>query len=261
MRLTRTLTLALLLAAAAGSARAGTLSDLGLSREQVRALNGQLTAPVVAPGIAFGSPTGFGAGWGQAFAGIGGQTIEPAAGQDLDGSGLLGFGLGDQQRFIALETAMNIISLQDSLGDSGNWNFKLHHTFPSRGAVAIGIEDTGGWGDAQDRSSSTYAVYTKVVELSPTSPKLPLSLTFNVGLGNERFAEPDQDLGAFGSVALAWHRQGSFIADWTGRDLNFGVSVVPFYRVPLVFSAGFINLTERFADIESAAGVGYLYQF
>lgn len=253
--------LGILLALASASASAGTVADLGLSLEQIRTLNAQLTAPVTAPGIAFGSPTAFGASWGQAFAGIGGQTIAPGSEENLDGSALIGAGLGDPRRGIGLEVAVNVISLQDSFGDDGSLTFKLHRTLPWRAAIAIGVEDTGGWGGAKDTHSSGYAAYTQVIELSPASPKRPLNLAFTVGVGRERFADPDQSLGAFGAVSLAVHRQGSVIADWTGRDLNLGASVVPFYRIPLVLTIGFINLTEEYEATEFAGGVGYLHQF
>jgi hypothetical protein len=248
------------LAAFAGAAPASSVADLGLSLEQVRALNAQLTAPVVAPGIAFGSPTAFGAGWGQAFVGIGGQTVSNP-GSEVDGSALLGAGFGDPSRYIAFEAAMNVISLTDSFGDAGNWSFKAHRTFGNRSAIAIGVTDVGGWGDAEDTDSSTYAAYTQVFELDPANPKRPLTLALNVGVGNERFADPDQDAGAFGSAALSWHRQSSVIVDYDGRDFGIAVSAVPMYRIPLVVTVGFINLAERHADIEFAGGVGYLYSF
>jgi hypothetical protein len=252
--------LALALAAGCGVARASSIADLGLSLEQIRALNAQLTAPIAAPGIAFGSPTAFGAGWGQAFAGAGGQTLS-APGQDLDGSALLGFGLGNPHRGVAFEAAMNVISLRDSFGSDGNWSFKAHRMLTARSAVAIGVEDTGGWGDASDTSASTYAAYTHVIELDPATPKRPLTLALNLGLGTERFADPADDAGAFGSAALSWHRQSSVIVDYNGRDFGVAVSAVPFYRIPLVVTAGFINLSERHADLEFAAGAGYLYSF
>lgn len=252
--------LGIFLTLAFAAANAGTVADLGLSVEQIRALNAQLTAPVAAPGIAFGSPTAFGAGWGQVFAGIGGQTLSNAQ-DELDGSALLGAGFGDPRRGLGLEVAMNVISLQEGLGEDGNWNLKLHRTLPWRAALAVGIEDTGGWGAAKDTESSSYAAYSQVIDLAPDSPKRPLSLAFTLGVGDERFADPDSGMGVFGAVSLALHRQGSVIADWTGRDLNLGASVAPFYRIPLVVTIGFINLTERYEDIEFAGGVGYLHQF
>jgi len=255
-----TLSLALALAAAAGGAQANSIADLGLTLEQVRALNAQLTAPIAAPGIAFGSPTAYGAGWGQSFSGIGGQTVSTAQ-DDVDGSALLGFGLGDPHRYLALEAAMNVVSLTEGLGQDGNWSFKFHHTFSDRSALALGFHEAAGWGDASDTHTSTYAAYTTVLEIDPAAFKRPLTLAVTAGLGDERFADPDDDLGAFSSVALSWHRQSSVILDFNGRELGAAVSAVPFYRIPLVFTAGLINLTERHADMEFAAGIGYLHSF
>ncbi|MGH8442574.1 MAG: hypothetical protein ACRETF_06680 [Nevskiaceae bacterium] len=254
-----TCSIALTLAVLAGPAPASSIADLGLSLEQIRSLNAQLTAPIAAPGIAFGAPTGFGAGWGQAFAGLGGRTLAEGD-QDLDGSALLGWGMGDP-RVLGLEAAMNIVSLSDGFAKDGSWGFKLHHSFPFRAAVSFGVDDAGGWGDASDTPSSTYLAYSQVVELNPDSPKRPLNLALTLGAGRERFAEPGKDLSAFGSVALHWHRQASVIADWHAGDLHLAVSVVPLYRMPLVATLGFINVTERFEPSDFAAGVGYLYQF
>lgn len=245
---------------AAGSARAGSVADLGLSLEQVRSLNAQLTAPIVAPGISFGSPTAYGAAWGQVFAGVGGQTLS-TPGQDVDGSALVGAGIGDARRSIGFEVAVNVISLRDSFGDAGSSNYKLHRVLPDRSAFAIGVADAGGWGDAQDAPSSKYGVYSKAVDLMPETPKRPLTLAWTVGLGTDRFADPDKDVGVLGSVALSWHRQVSVIADWSGRDLGIATSVVPLYRIPLIVTVGFINLAERFDDAQFAGGVGYLHQF
>ncbi|MGH8480892.1 MAG: hypothetical protein ACRES8_00345, partial [Nevskiaceae bacterium] len=180
---------------------------------------------------------------------------------DVDGSALAGFGLGDPTRFIALEAAISVISLTDQLGDSGNWAFKAHRSFSNRSALAIGVEDTGGWGDASKTHSSTYVAYTRVMDLEPATPKRPLTLALNVGLGNERFAAPADTVGVFGSVALSWHRQSTVIADFNGRELGVAVSGVPFYRIPQVVTVGFNNLTERYDDYEYAGGVGYLYSF
>lgn len=260
-RLTPSLALALAAAAAAaGSAQANSIVDLGLTLEQVRALNAQLTAPIAAPGIAFGSPTAYGAGWGQSFAGIGGQTVSTAE-DDVDGSALLGFGLGDPHRYIALEAAMNVVSLTEGLGQDGNWSFKFHRTFRDRSALALGFHETAGWGDASETHTSTYLAYSTVMEIDPAQLKRPLTLAVTAGVGNERFADPDEDFGGFGSFALSWHRQSSVILDCNGREFGLAVSVVPMYRIPLVFSAGLINLTERYADMEFAAGVGYLHSF
>lgn len=245
------------------SAQATVVSDLGLSLEQIRSLNAQLTAPVVAPGVAFGSPVAFGASWGQLYAGVGGQTIPPGAEYDVDGSMIFGLGLGDPDRYVGLELASTIISLRDDFGEDGDFNAKIHRSLPWRAAVAVGVEQAEGWGAAENSQESVYGVYTQAFELAPNNPRYPMPLIINVGVGDERFADPgDSGVNVFGSVSIHPHRQLSIIADYTGRDTNAAISFVPFRRVPVIVTLGAINLGERFGnDVEFAGGLGYLFQF
>jgi len=239
------------------------VNEIGLSADQIRSLNAQLTAPAAAPGIAFGSPVAYGADWGQIFGGIGGQTIPPGGQHSVDGSMLLGLGLGDSQRWAGVEVSSTIISLTDSIGDAGAWNAKVHRSLSGRASIALGVEDAAGWGDASRTNTSTYVVYTQALDLAPQSARAPMPLVFNVGVGDERFADPGSNsFGLFGSVSVHPHRQLSVIADWTGRDLNAALSLVPLRAWPVVLTLGAINLTGRFdKDAEFAGGLGFLYQF
>jgi hypothetical protein len=246
-----------------GSAHAVGVGELGLSVDQIRSLNAQLTAPRAAPGIAFGSPVAYGADWGQLFAGIGGETVPPGAPDSVDGSMLLGLGVGDSATLVGLELSASLISLTEGFGDDGAFNAKLHRALPGRASIAVGIEGTAGWGNARSADESTYAVYTQAFDLAPASARQPVPLVFNVGLGTERFVDPgDGGVGLFGSVSLHPHRQLGLILDYTGRDANAAVSVVPFYRYPVVLTVGAVNLGNRHGlDTEFAGGLGMLYQF
>ena len=255
---------ALFLATASMPAHAqADLTRLGLSKAQVRALNDQLTAPVIAPGIAFGSPVGFGAGWGQAYVGVGGNTLPQSSNNpdNVDGSASIGFGLGDPS-IVAVETTITSISLRNSFGDSGNTNFKITHSM-GRSSVAIGQDNTWPWGDATQVRESTYGAFTTVFDLSPDSPRTPWSVAVNVGAGDHRFVDPGKSgAGVFGSIAVVPIRQLSVIVDYTGRDTNAAISIVPFPRLPAVLTLGAINLGQRLGrDTEFAGGVGYLFQF
>ena len=250
-----------------GAASAATLADLGLSDAQAQALMNRLNAPKSSPGIAFGSPVAFGMGWGQLGVGIGGATADSPANDDLDGSMSVSFGLGDAQKWVGLETTANIISLTNNapgsdFGEDGSFNLKLHTALPGRAAFAVGVQNVGRWGGAEGGSSSVYAAATKFFELSQ-NPNKPLPLAVNVGIGDNRFENNGGDgASLFGSVALVPHQQMSVIADWTGRDLNAGVSLVPLRQYPLTLSLGVINLAERLGnDTEFAGGIGYSFRF
>lgn len=260
----RTFLIVAIAVATSAPAHAGSVSDMGLSADQIRSLNAQLTAPVVAPGIAFGSPVAYGADWGQLFAGVGGQTLPSGSGTDgLDGSMLLGMGFGDSQVTAGLELSATVISISDDFGADGSFNAKMHRALPGRASIALGVEETQGWGRAETTDPTIYAVYTQTIDLVPESPRRPVPLVFNVGVGDERFVDPgDSGVGLFASVSVHPHRQLALIADYTGRDLNAAVSIVPLRRTPLVLTLGAVNLTGRLdRDVEFAGGIGLLHQF
>lgn len=255
---------ACLLAAAlhASAAQSADVSQLGLTPAQAEALNAQLTAPVTAPGLSFGSPVAFGAAWGEAFVAVGGQTDDGGS-HGVDGSASLGFGLGDDRSSVGLEMAITAISLRDSFGEDGDVSWKLHRSLPGRVSVAVGVDNTGRWGAARGTKAGSYLVATKVFELAPDSARNPMPVSFNVGVGNGRFLAPgDNGINGFGSLAIAPWRRVSLVADYTGRDFNFGISAIPFPRLPVVLTAGAINLGQRYGrDTEFAGGIGYRYSF
>ena len=245
----------------AGGAAAADVSQLGLTPAQAEALNAQLTAPVTAPGLSFGSPVAFGAAWGEAFVAVGGQTDSGGA-HGLDGSASLGVGLGDA-RTVGLEMSVTAISLSDTFAEDGDVSWKLHRSLPGRVSVAVGVDNTGRWGAARGTKAGSYLVATKVFNLAPESARNPVPVSFNVGVGNGRFLAPgDNGINGFGSLAIAPWRRVSLVADYTGRDFNLGVSAIPFPRLPVVLTVGAINLGQRYGrDIEFAGGLGYRYSF
>lgn len=252
---------ALTLVAQSAQAQGITVDQLGVSEAQFAALTqGSETRAISSPGVSFGSPVAFGAGWGTAGVGIGGSTQEQRPGskaKDYDGSAGVVFGIGNPVKSIGLETTINVISLRSSFGDSGSANLKLHTALPGGMAFAVGVENVGRWGDAKATSSSVFAVGTKVLNAS----KMPVVL--NVGVGDNRFNDGDSDgAGVFGSVAVLPTSYLSLIADYTGTALNAGVSVAPFRLIPLTVTLGATNVTGRNnTDPQFSGGLGYSFSF
>jgi len=220
----------------------------------------------------FTAPIAFGAGWGSAGIGIYGQTIEgTAADADDDADGALGFafGLGDPDRYIALETQVAISSItganDSDFGESGDFGFKLHTNLPGDAALAVGVVGVGPFGknDDDDGSgrrnveSSVYAVGTKVFALG-NNP-----LVLSLGLGDTVFNDPDEEgANVLGSAAFYFTRQFSVIAEYTGRFANLAVSAAPFSSVPLTVSLGVVNVAEEHnGDAEFAGSVSYGFSF
>lgn len=254
----KTIVCAAVLASASQGASAIQLSELGLTPEQIKALVAQAKAPAAAPGISFGSPVAFGAGWGDLGVGVGGSTRPKGSSPTLDGGASVVFGLGNPKSAVGLESAVNIISVGKDPGHDGNVNLKLHTSLSRYSAVAVGVENVARWGTAKRTSSSVFAAYSQLVPLPFSYAR---AVAVNVGLGDNRFSEDGDGPQLFGGLAVIVHPQVSLIADYNGIELNGGVSFVPFRRWPLTINLGAINLTENTADTEFSGGIGYSIPF
>lgn len=243
-----------------------TVDQLRLSEEQKIALLRQLQAPglatlVAAPGIAFGSPVGYGQFLGEFSLGLAGETLPKSSDNSVDGSFAATAGLGSAKT-VGVEVGLNVISLTEGFGDSGSFSAKLHKLIGSSSSISIGSESFGPWGLAKQRDASLYGVVTHIAHLPGNMP-----LAINLGVGNNRFRDANQTvadnkLGVFGGVALVLNSRTSLIADYTGVGLNLGVSVVPVQRLPITATLGVVNVTEQEdSSAEFSAAIGYRAAF
>jgi hypothetical protein len=217
-------------------------------------------------GSSIGTPTAFGAESGNIF--FGGTYQERARFTDIDdGAAVVGFGLGDARRLVALETAVSIYDLEGDTFEDGGVSFKVHRLFPDDFAVAVGVENLIEWGNT-DGGSSVYGVASKVFRLRRDGSQ-PLSrITASVGVGGGRFRsednieEGDEDPNVFGSVGVQVAEPITVIAEWTGQDLNLGASIVPIRGVPLVITPAAADVTGTAGDgTRFILGVGYGISF
>lgn len=213
-----------------------------------------------------GTPTAFGAETGNIF--LGGTYQERARFTNRDdGAAVIGFGLGDARRLVALETAVSIYDLEGDTFEDGGVSFKVHHLFPDDFAVAVGVENLIEWGNT-DGGSSVYGVASKVFRLRQDGSQ-PLSrITASIGVGGGRFRTEDNiedgdgDPSVFGSVGLQVAEPITVIAEWTGQDLNLGASIVPIRGVPLVITPAAADVTGTAGDgTRFILGVGYGISF
>lgn len=264
--------------AASAAASAATYELTEAQKRQIVAL---LTTPKAAPGIGIGVPTGFGAQAGQVFASIGGITTKKTSTLEdgLDGAATLGMGFGDADEFVGLEVQANVISLTNNapgsdFGEEGSVSVKLSRNVGSRSAVSVGAEDVATWGDSLNGTkASGYVAFTTIKALSD-NPMNPLTLSVTLGAGTQRFQDldagvRDSDIGLFGSLSLAVHRQVSLIAEHNGNFANAGISVVPLRNYPLVVTLSAINVNEvstnnggtETGDSEFGGSIGYSWNF
>lgn len=271
------LTAATLTSVSTAANAASTVDELPVSDELKQLILAALTAPATSPGIAQASPVGFGAAWGDVFFGIGGaQNEDSSANDDVDGSASIGFGLGNPNDLVGLETTINIISLTGPNGDSefgedGNVNFKLHKTLNDTTSVAVGVENAIGWGGADSTDSSKYISISHATALRPNNPSNPMTVVVTAGVGDSRFkdqtepaAQRDNDnaINPFAAASISFTRRTSLIADWSGSSLGASLSFVPFRSVPLSVSLGVVDLTDRLdGGRRFTGGIGYSYNF
>ncbi|WP_250123652.1 S-layer homology domain-containing protein [Chroococcidiopsis sp. CCMEE 29] len=204
------------------------------------------------PGSSVGSPSAFGAEWGDLFAGVSFQSRTRFT-NAADGAVVAGFGLGNARTAVGLEVAVTVFDLLDNTFERGGVSFKVHRILGEGLAIAAGVENAIIWGES-DTDSSAYGVVSKIFRFR--NPAEPFSsLTVNLGLGGGRFRSEDDvfdgndTINVFGSVGLRVVEPVSVIADWTGQDLNLGASIVPFRNIPL-------TITPAVADVTNNAGDG-----
>lgn len=228
------------------------------------------TAPPPTPGMTFGTPTAFGAGWRQGFIGLSGIAYldNDVNDSDVDGSMSFGAGIGDATETVGLEVSVAIISLKDDFADSGSVGAKLHKIVPNTNGlgVALGWSNALNWGDAEDAEDTVYAVASKKFALRPeANNQYPLSISIGAGTGTFRTIDDivadDNDLNVFGSLGIQLLPQLSLVSSWTGSQLNVGIGLAPF-SFPLSATAGFNDVTEE-KDLGAAftANVGYSFSF
>ncbi len=218
-------------------------------------------------GSSISTPTAFGAQGGDGFVGASYQSRARFTNTNDGGVGV-GFGLGEREQAVALETTVSSFStFRQGFGTNGSVSFKIHHLFPDKLAIALGVENAITWGNP-DGGRSVYGVVTKVFQLNENLGESFNFLTLSVGLGGGRFrSEKDVtnrigSVNIFASTGLKVVNQLSLIAEWTGQNLNFGAAITPFPDLPLVITPALADLTGSAGNgTRFILGVGYAFSF
>jgi hypothetical protein len=243
-------------------------------------------APLVKPGTATATPTAFGARWGQVYGGFSVQPVSRYAtvskydwqeGEWSDGTISLGAGIGNPNRWVGVDVTLNIFDTlfgsfgaSDDFGTVRTLSLKLHRALPHESAVALGYENV--WynspEDENQGGSSIYGVATKVFTIREQRTSPFSRATLSVGLGTDRFLpeskfqRQENGINAFGSVGVRIWSFLNVVADWTGQDLNVGVSVTPIPDFPLVLTPALVDVTGRAGDqVRFSFGVATTYDF
>ncbi|WP_159290798.1 hypothetical protein [Microcystis aeruginosa] len=234
--------------------------------EEPKTLSAKLAEFVVAPSGSISTPIGFGANFGQIFGGFAFQSRTRFTNQ-ADGGLALGVGLGERQKIVGLDVTLAILSLFGDNAGRGSFSFKIHRSLPEGFAVALGFENAIRWGGT-DAGSSIYGVVSKFFQFTETTKEPFSQLTLSLGVGGGRFRSEGaiedgvNSLGVFASAGLRIVEPVSAIVEWSGQDLNAGISLIPFPKVPLTVNLAGADLTGNAGDgARFVMSVGYNYFF
>jgi len=228
-----------------------------------------------APGVSTASPLAFGPNFGDVFFGGGYQGKTRNGGGD-DGSLSGGFGLGNAQTAIGLEVVLvSASTVRSGLFERTMMALKAHKALPGNAGIAFGIEGIELNGES-GADPNWYAVASRVVALRDGgNDATPFSqATLNIGVGNGRFCATEEvatdifttkdcSANVFASVGLRANKYIGLIGDYTGQDINLGLSLAPFPKFPIVFTpalvdvAGMANKEMRFT---LGAGIGMRFR-
>ncbi len=224
------------------------------------------------PGSSINTPTAYGADFRDVF-GAAVYQRRTRNGNIPDGALAVGFGLGDARKTAGLEfviTNFNVFTEPDR-GEKRDFilSVKIHRQALRNFHVAAGVENAVALrGEMGDSGTSYYAVGSRRFQLRPGRNDPFPTLTASLGLGNGRFrsehqiSRDDGRVNAFGSVGIQMTRAVSFVADWTGQDLNSGISIAPLKQMPFIVTAAFADLTGRAGDgARLIIGAGFAHTF
>jgi hypothetical protein len=216
------------------------------------------------PGSTINTPTAFGPGWGQVYVGMSYQDRIRYSDWH-DGIVAVGAGFGNPRRTVGLAAAVTVLDTYTDFGQDRSLSLKLHRRLPWRSAVAVGYENL--WHtDGTDGGDSRYGVVSTVMPLRDdlTAPFGSVVLSGGLGddrfLAEERFARGERGTSAFGSVGLRLLRSTNGIVNWSGQDLNLGLSIVPLRAFPVVVTPAVLDVTGRAGDgarFAVSASIGY----
>jgi hypothetical protein len=231
------------------------------------------------PSTSFYTPTGWGLRRGQAALWALYQAETRASDND-DGSAGAVIGLGNPER-LGFDVGVNFLSLfggrgtDAGFGERGSFNFKLHRRLSSDTSVAVGVRNTLIW-EGSDAPTRYYVVGSKVFRLDEDIRR-PFSRVYaslgiersSVGSQHEPFENEAQSVidefgrtNVFGSLAVKLAEPVNAFAEWSGEDLNIGVSFVPFRRVPLIVTPAIVDITGKANDDPRFnLAVAYLFRF
>ena len=213
-------------------------------------------------GKSLSTPIGWGAAYGTVFAGAGG-TIPGPYSNNADGAIGVGIGIGNPKKHVGFEATLISLDLSDWKRYSAN--MKLHRYLGCGSSVAAGVENVLLGSTSRkltDAEESYYVVFSQGVQDQRfiDDDTNTSNLHYSIGIGNGRFWKKSPDdvahgkgkhgTAVFGNVAYELFDEFNGIVEWTGMNLDAGVSKTFMLgkQSALVASMGVADLTGYTGD-------------
>ncbi len=196
---------------------------------------------------------------------------------NADANAGFSLGLGNTEKFFGATVNFNIFGLSNSGGEDGNFgsgtlDLQINKSLTNRIFIGGGVRNLAKWRSPKLRARNVRSYYGTASTIIPLTRfyHRPFSmLFFTAGLGNGVFrAEEDFDfrtsgnLNFFGSAAIQVFRGYNLIVEWNGYDLNSGISIFPFKKIPALGATLSINDLTRYGPKDRfIIMVGYAFQF
>jgi S-layer homology domain len=238
------------------------IAKLGIPSQVPEIVAGAATSTYPVGGL--GTPTAFGANWGDFFLGAGyqGETRPNVfSNANLPSSPLatpaekaknpetfaysVGLGLGDARNFLGLETVATTYN-RSGAGNPGSFenggiSFKLHKLLGDNFAIAAGYENAVTFGNnpvtldgGVNGGRTGYGVASLILNPDPNMGFFS-NTTLSVGAGAGRFRSigdiraNNDTINVFGSLGTRLFSNVSLVGDWNGQDLSVGLPItIPF---------------------------------
>lgn len=175
------------------------------------------------------------------------RTRDTEKGFKPDGNVGVSLGLGNSRKLVGVTLGANIFGLSNSVGEgdnfgSGSLDVQLNRAINDYIYIGAGARSLTNWRSPEPRARNVRSYFVTSNFIIPIHRRYdePFSLFFiTAGIGNGVF-QLDRDFSltdsgkfnVFGSMALQVFRGGNVILEWNGYEVNAGMSVYPFKKLP-----------------------------
>jgi hypothetical protein len=214
-------------------------------------------------------PSGWGA-WGNTIFAGAGISSPQAYSDDSDAAASFGLGIGNPVENVGLQLSATVNDVSDS--DNLSYGAVVHRYLGQATSVSIGGENLFRDKDESDAGESYYLAFGHAFQGVSSETSGTSGLHGSIGVGNGRFAHKspadvadrkgEKGSYVFGALAYEILERTNLVVEWSGINLNAGVTLAPFESFPLGIMLGAADLTDNSGDGARFIGsAGLAYQF